>query len=201
MEPKPDWSTLPGAKVVADLVEWSYRKSPADDRALAVHRSSLFLESASSAGFFAPEAVEILKFKKGYPEMLLDQHPRQAAVPAGLGALAAALDSSGPAATGVLSERDQVSVHPSAERKNVGSLSWPTCCASSLALAQEKLKKELASKEKDLEKTPKANRIRTEQMAAKAPKRGKLWERSFLDDRAWAYLVSAFQCLAYVRNG
>ncbi|CAE7858711.1 unnamed protein product [Symbiodinium microadriaticum] len=153
--------------------------------------SSLFLESASSAGFFAPEAVEILKFKKGYPEMLLDQHPRQAAVPAGLGALAAALDSSGPAATGVLSERDQVSVHPSAERKNVGSLSWPTCCASSLALAQEKLKKELASKEKDLEKTPKANRIRTEQMAAKAPKRGKLWERSFLDDRAWAYLVSA----------
>ena len=108
--------------------------------------SSLFLESASSAGFFAPEAVEILKFKKGYPEMLmlLDQHLRygsellrhiltaardeklisrredllwapagrrppqagasedssgptsereQAAVPAGLGALAAALES------------------------------------------------------------------------------------------------------------
>ena len=34
------------------------------------------MESASSAGFFAPEPVENLKFKKSEPQMLLDQHLR-----------------------------------------------------------------------------------------------------------------------------
>ncbi|CAE7200793.1 unnamed protein product, partial [Symbiodinium sp. CCMP2592] len=36
--------------------------------------SSLFLEA--SGGFFAPQPVELLKFKKSYPQMLLDQHLR-----------------------------------------------------------------------------------------------------------------------------
>ena len=36
--------------------------------------SSLFLEA--SGGFFAAEPLEVLTFKKSYPQMLLDQHLR-----------------------------------------------------------------------------------------------------------------------------
>eukprot|EP00439_Symbiodinium_sp_Y106_P029249 s977_g3.t1 len=106
---KPDISLLAlhGAKVVADLVEWSYHhsesqgealESQVSDALLNVHEMRLDLPlphrvwrvgdasatvllsdtevCEASGGLFAAEPLELMKFSKSYPQMLLDQHLR-----------------------------------------------------------------------------------------------------------------------------